>query len=57
MAMENSKILTQEKLSDEQENFYLPEFFQQEFPNLAKFLNEYLFINSNSKNHYHKNID
>jgi CYTH domain-containing protein len=48
--MEDSKILAEGKINQEQENFYLPEFFEKEFPNLTRFLNENLLRDLDKSN-------
>jgi hypothetical protein len=40
--MENRKLSKQEDQNQQQEHFCLPDFFQKEFPNLSKFLEENL---------------
>lgn len=40
--MENTDLSTQKDQNRKQEDLYLPEFFQKEFPNLSRFIKENL---------------
>ena len=48
--MDNTDSSTHKDQNQKQENFYLPEFFQKEFPHLSQFLEQNLINRDTSPN-------